>query len=75
NVDFPSGHGQEFLRELPTQFNVRQIDGQAELTSYNDTEVSEWIYIRMFVDASFPLGTYGVCGSGTLRPRLVYDFY
>ncbi len=75
NVDFPSGHGQQFLRSLPTQFNVRQVDGRAELTSYTDDEVSEWVYMRMFLDADFPLGTFGECGSGTLRPRLTFDFY
>lgn len=75
NASFPSGHGQQFLRTLPNQFNVKQVDGEAELTSYNDTEVSEYIYMRMFLDARFPLGTFGECGSGTLRPRLTFDFY
>jgi hypothetical protein len=75
NVDFPSGHGQEFLRTLPTQFNVRRIDGLNELTSYNDENVSEYVYMRMFLDERFPLGTFGICGSGTLRPRLTVDFY
>lgn len=75
NVDFPSGHGQQFMRTLPTQFNLRRIDGNAELISYNDSQVSEYIYMRLFLDARFPLGTYGVCGSGLLRPRLTFDFY
>ncbi len=75
NVDFPSGHGQEFLRTVPTQFNVRQIDGRAELISFSDEEVSEYVYMRMFLDDRFPLGTFGLCGSGTLRPRLTFDFY
>ena len=75
NVDFPSGHGQEFLRTLPTQFNVRQHAGRAELTSYSDDEVTEYVYMRMFLDERFPLGTFGECGSGTLRPRLTFDFY
>ena len=75
NVDFPSGHGQEFLRTTPTQFNVRQIDGRAELISFNDEEVSEYVYMRMFLDDRFPLGTFGLCGSGTLRSRLTFDFY
>ncbi len=75
NVDFPSGHGQEFLRTLPTQFNVRQVDGRAELISFSDTEVTEYVYMRMFLDERFPLGTFGLCGSGTLRPRLTFDFY
>jgi hypothetical protein len=75
NVNFPSGHGQTFLRTLPTQFNVRQHAGRAELTSYSDDETSEYIYMRMFLDADFPLGTFGICGSGSLRPRLTFDFY
>jgi len=28
----------------------------------------------MFIDSRFPLGTFGVCGSGSLRPRLTFDF-
>jgi hypothetical protein len=75
NLSLPSGAGQEFLRDLPSQFNVRRIDGQAELTSFNNDNVSEWIYMRMFVDAQLPVGTYGICGSGVLRPRLTFDFY
>ncbi len=75
NLVFPSGGGQEFLRELPSQFNVRRIDGRAELLSFNNENVSEWIYMRMFLDATFPLGTFGACGSGVLRPRLTFDFY
>jgi len=75
NMSFPSGFGQAFLSTLPTQFNVRRIDGRAELVSFNDQNVSEWIYMRLFLDANFPVGTYGVCGSGLLRPRLTFDFY
>lgn len=75
NLVFPSGGGQQFSRELPSQFNVRRINGQAELTSFNNDHVSEWIYMKMFLDADFPIGTFGVCGSGTLRVRLTFDFY
>jgi hypothetical protein len=75
NLNFPSGLGQEFLRTLPTQFNVRQHAGRNELKSYSDDETSEYVYMRMFLDDRFPLGTFGICGSGTLRPRLTFDFY
>jgi hypothetical protein len=75
NLTFPSGAGQAFLRALPTQFNVRRIDGRPEILSFNDANVSEWIYMRLFLDASFPVGSFGACGSGTFRPRLTYDFY
>ena len=75
NVDFPSGHGQTFLRTLPTQFNVQQQSGRAELTDFTDEQVTEYVYMRMFIDERFPFGTFGLCGSGTLRARLTFDFY
>lgn len=75
NLSFPSGFGQTFLSTLPTQFNLRRIDGRAELLSLNDANVSEWVYMRLFLDINFPVGTYGICGSGLLRPRLTFDFY
>jgi len=75
NPSFPSGFGQTFLSTLPTQFNLRRIDGRSELLSFNDQNVSEWIYMRLFLDRDFPVGTYGACGSGLLRPRLTFDFY
>jgi hypothetical protein len=75
NLVFPSGAGQEFLSTLPTQFNLRRINGENEITSFNDEHVSEFIYIRLFLDADFPLGDFGVCGSGLIRPRLTFDFY
>lgn len=75
NLSFPSGAGQQFLSTLPTQFNVRRVDGSPHITSFNDANVSEWIYMRLFLDSDFPVGTYGACGSGSLRIRLTYDFY
>lgn len=75
NLNFPSGAGQPFLDTVPSQFNVRRIDGSPSITSFNDANVSEWIYMRLFLDADFPVGTYGACGSGILRIRLTYDFY
>lgn len=75
NLTFPSGAGQPFLGTVPSQFNVRRIDGSPSIVSFNDANVSEWIYMRLFLDAEFPVGTYGVCGSGLLRIRLTYDFY
>lgn len=74
-LSFPSGAGQPFLSTLPSQFNVRRIDGNPNILGFGDTNVSEWIYIRLFLDASFPVGTYGPCGSGLFRIRLTYDFY
>jgi len=75
NLAFPSGAGREFEGILPSQFNLRRVDGRAELLSYNDENVSEYIYMRLFLDSDFPVGDFGICGSGLLRPRLTFDFY
>ncbi len=75
NLSFPSGTGQAFRDELPSQFNLRRFDGAAELVSFNDENVSEFVYMRLFLDADFPLGDFGICGSGLLRIRLTFDFY
>lgn len=75
NVSFPSGHGQQFQSTLPSQFNVRRQNGNAEIEGYEDTQVSEYIYMRLFLDERFPVGTFGICGSGLLRLRLTYDFF
>jgi hypothetical protein len=75
NLTFPSGFGQTFSSTIPLTANVARIDGQLELLAYNDSNVSQWIYMRLFADSSLPVGTYGICGSGLLRPRLTFDFY
>lgn len=75
NLAFPSGFGQIFPSTVPDQPNLRRIDGAIGLVSFNDANVSEWIYMRLFLDRDFPVGTYGICGSGLLRPRLTFDFY
>lgn len=75
NPSFPSGAGNEFPTTIPGSSNIRRIDGSEAITSFNDANVSEWIYLRVFMDANFPVGTYGICGSGLLRPRLTYDFF
>jgi len=75
NFVFPSGAGEPFMTTLPTQFNLRRITGENEITSFNDEHVSEFVYIRLFLDADFALGDFGICGSGLLRPRLTFDFY
>lgn len=72
---FPSGAGATFSGIQPTTYNITRIDGSHEITGYDDDNVSQWIYLRAFLDQEFPVGSYGVCGSGLMRLRLTYDFY
>lgn len=75
NLAFPSGFGSSFSSTVPASYNITRIDGGLDLVGYNDSNVSQWIYLRLFVDGRLPVGTYGICGSGLLRPRLTFDFY
>lgn len=75
NLDFPSGLGQTFVGTLPSQFNLKRIDGRPELFGYSALNCSEYLYMRLFVDETFPIGLFGICGSGLLRIRCVYDFF
>jgi len=75
NLSFPSGAGQQFPTTLPETANLFRADGFNGLNGYNDNNVSQFIYMRLFLDANFPIGTFGICGSGILRPRLTFDFY
>ena len=75
NLSFPSGAGSQFPSSLPLLPNISRIDGNTYINGFGASNASEWIYIRVFADSSFPPGAYGACGSGVLRPRLTYDFY
>lgn len=75
SIVFPSGAGEVFSGIQPTTYNITRIDGSHEITNYNDQNVSQWIYLRAFLDQEFPVGSYGICGSGLIRLRLTYDFY
>lgn len=75
SLSFPSGAGTALPTSLPSTPNIYRIDGSSIINNYNSSNASEWIYLRFFVDSAFPVGSYGACGSGVLRPRLTYDFY
>lgn len=75
---FPSGGGEVLPSILPTVQNIFRLDGHHSISGYKASEVSQYIYFRLFLGADFPTGTFGgngACGSGILRPRLTYDFY
>ena len=75
NLNFPSGAGSQLPNQLPEHANIHRIDGNYEINSFNDQNVSQWIYLRIFLDSDFPVGQYGACGSGIFRIRLTYDYY
>jgi hypothetical protein len=75
NLGFPSGAGQQFPNTLPLVANLFRADGFNGITGFDDNNVSQFIYMRLFLDVDFPIGEFGACGSGILRPRLTFDFF
>ena len=58
----------------PVGQNVIATNGQPTLSGITDDDVSQYIYLAVFVDTDVPFGTYGGCAAGTFRYRMVYDF-
>jgi hypothetical protein len=47
---------------------------QPVLSGITDADVSQYIYLAVFVDTDVPFGTYGGCAAGSFRYRMIYDF-
>lgn len=58
----------------PIVQNVLSTSGQPTLSGIFDGHVSQYIYLAVYVDTDVPYGTYGGCGAGSFRYRMLYDF-
>lgn len=58
----------------PIAQNVSATNEQPVLSGITDTDVSQYIYLAVFTDTDVPFGTYGGCGAGSFRYRMIYDF-
>jgi len=47
---------------------------QPTLSGITDADVSQYIYLAVFVDNDVPFGTYGGCAAGSFRYRMLFDF-
>ncbi len=47
---------------------------QPTLSGITDEDVSQYIYLGVFVDIDVPFGTYGGCAAGSFRYRMLFDF-
>lgn len=57
----------------PSQ-NILATNGLASIAGTADTDVSQYIYLAVYVDNDVPYGTYGGFGAGSFRYRMIYDF-
>ena len=70
-----SGQAPRLSTAIPAGPNVFRQDGKYVLVKNDDQNASQFIYLNLVVPWGFPLGTYGVCGSGTVRLGLLFNFY
>ena len=59
---------------VPSVPNIFRQDGQNIIDGNGDVDVSQFMYMSLVVPMGYPIGTYGICGSGLLRFGVVYDY-
>lgn len=74
NPIWTSGIVSELPSIVPDIPNLYRQDGKNRIDGNNDFDVSEFMYMNLIVPFGYPLGTFGVCGSGLLRIGIVYDY-
>lgn len=75
-LSMPSGAGTKLLlNNIPSLANVKRNDGLYYIEGTTDEWTSEYVYLNMVVPSHYPVGTYGVCGSGSLRFATAYSYY
>lgn len=75
NPVWPSGIHDVLPTTIPVNPNVHRQDGANVLIGNDDQNASEFIYLNLIVPWGFPLGNYGICGSGVVRLNLLFNFY
>jgi len=74
-LSMPSGSSPVLTTSIPSIPNVRRQDGTAALAAQDDLNSSEFVYLNLILPIGFPLGSFGVCGSGLLRFGLVFNYW
>ena len=75
NLTMPSGHYPMLTTSIPSSQNVFRQDGTGALAGQDDLNSSEFVYLNLILPLGFPLGAFGVCGSGLLRFGLVFNYW
>lgn len=74
-LTMPSGSYPRLTTSIPSYPNVMRQDGIAGLIGQDDVNSSEFVYLNLIIPFGFPLGGFGVCGSGLLRFGLVFNYW
>jgi len=65
--------------DIPTVEPLQNVisttpSSQPVLSGITDSDVSQYIYLAVYVDNDVPFGTYGGCAAGSFRYRMLFDF-
>lgn len=74
-LTMPSGSSPALTTSIPSMPNVRRQDGAPGLAGQDDLNSSEFVYLNLILPLGFPLGGFGVCGSGLLRFGLTFNYW
>jgi hypothetical protein len=74
-LTMPSGSSPALTTSIPSMPNVRRQDGAPGLAGQDDLNSSEFVYLNLILPLGFPLGAFGVCGSGMLRFGLTFNYW
>jgi len=75
-LTMPSGTGDKMVPDVvPFLSNVKRQDGLNYIEGITDEWVSQYIYMNIVVPSHYLVGDYGVCGSGSLRFAVAYNYY
>lgn len=75
NGILPSGAGTRLTTNYPIQSNIFRQDGKNGLFGQDDQNSSQFVYMNVVLPNGFPVGTYGICGSGVLRFGFLFDYF
>lgn len=59
---------------IPESPNMFRQDSKIWIDGVGDLDVSTYAYLNVVYPDYYPLGQYGVCGSGNIRIALKYDY-
>lgn len=74
-LTMPSGSSPALTTAIPSYANVRRQDGAPGLAGQDDLNSSEFVYLNLILPLGFPLGGFGVCGSGLLRFGMIFSYW
>lgn len=74
NPIWTSGITSRLSSTVPSVPNLFRQDGENKIDGNGDVDASQFMYLNLVVPMGYPLGTYGICGSGLLRFGVVYDY-